>query len=290
MSRKVDLNAILLDYCNTGDVSLITEDFYDDLQAFCRSIANKYAINNPKYLDFDEFMSICNDIIWKSLKQFNPLKSSPMTYLTKVINNAILMDIRNDKRHNMSDIVYLEDILVTNNAGDKLTLIETLADDSFDNRLDDVIINKQVQDIVNKTLLKIQDESREDSVYKNIITIYDLIVYQDKTQRDVGELFGVSRARICRIMKCTNNILYQNIQQVISETPTDKQKLKNLYKNKRKSGRKVICTTTGEIFNSLTEAAKAHNVFPSTIYKVCNHQQQTTGQLPDGTRLRWRYY
>ena len=63
MSRKVDLNAILLDYCNTGDVSLITEDFYDDLQAFCRSIANKYAINNPKYLDFDEFMSICNDII-----------------------------------------------------------------------------------------------------------------------------------------------------------------------------------------------------------------------------------
>ena len=54
-------------------------------------------------------------------------------------------------------------------------------------------------------------------------------------------------------------------------------------------GKTVRCITTGEIFPSITQAQKVYPQCPS-IWQCCNGVIQTSGSLPDGTRLQWEYY
>ena len=54
--------------------------------------------------------------------------------------------------------------------------------------------------------------------------------------------------------------------------------------------KKVICLTTGEIFDSVTHAAKTYKLETTNISKVCKGKQRSTGKLPNGTKLTWAYY
>jgi len=63
------------------------------------------------------------------------------------------------------------------------------------------------------------------------------------------------------------------------------------YNNEIDCNIKVICLTTGEIFNSQTEASKAYNINKSSgISNCCNYRSKSSGKLPDGTLLQWMYY
>ena len=50
---------------------------------------------------------------------------------------------------------------------------------------------------------------------------------------------------------------------------------------------KVLCIETGEIFNSITEAATMYK--SSKIGDVCKGKRNTAGKLADGTKLHWKY-
>ena len=54
-------------------------------------------------------------------------------------------------------------------------------------------------------------------------------------------------------------------------------------------GKAVRCITTNEIFPSITQAQK---VYPQcgSIWQCCNGVIQSSGTLPDGTKLQWEYY
>jgi len=54
-------------------------------------------------------------------------------------------------------------------------------------------------------------------------------------------------------------------------------------------GKPVICITTGEIFNSLGEAAEVKGLKKSNISKVCR-SFKTAGISKEGVRLEWRFY
>lgn len=56
------------------------------------------------------------------------------------------------------------------------------------------------------------------------------------------------------------------------------------------NSKKIICTTTGKIFNSITEGANYYNCLRSHISSCCNHKRKHCGKLKDGTRLSWMYY
>ena len=53
--------------------------------------------------------------------------------------------------------------------------------------------------------------------------------------------------------------------------------------------RKIICITTGEIFNSITEAGVKYNCSRSHISSCCNKKRKHCGKLEDGTKLEWMY-
>ena len=54
-----------------------------------------------------------------------------------------------------------------------------------------------------------------------------------------------------------------------------------------KLGKKVICITTGRIFNSLPEASKYYKCYH--ICECCKGKRNYAGKLKDGTPLKWVY-
>ena len=53
---------------------------------------------------------------------------------------------------------------------------------------------------------------------------------------------------------------------------------------------KVICITTGEVFDSIGQASRHYNVDTSTIIKCCKGERKTSGKHPTtGERLQWSY-
>lgn len=57
------------------------------------------------------------------------------------------------------------------------------------------------------------------------------------------------------------------------------------------SGKRVICLTTGEIFNSQKEATRKYNLSHSSVSSCCSNKRKTGGRHPTtGEALVWRYY
>ena len=53
----------------------------------------------------------------------------------------------------------------------------------------------------------------------------------------------------------------------------------------------VICITTGKIFNTITEGVNFYGICgSSSISRCCKGITKYCGQLPDGTKLKWKYY
>ena len=59
--------------------------------------------------------------------------------------------------------------------------------------------------------------------------------------------------------------------------------------SKGRNSKKVICITTGEKFDSQTEASDHYNVATSGISLCCKGKQKHAGKLLDGTKLQWKY-
>lgn len=64
-----------------------------------------------------------------------------------------------------------------------------------------------------------------------------------------------------------------------------------IYIEIKNNKKKIICTTTGEIFDSIKYGAdKYYLKNPSNITVVCNGKKKSAGKLSDGTKLQWMYY
>ena len=71
-----------------------------------------------------------------------------------------------------------------------------------------------------------------------------------------------------------------------------KKKMSDLHSGKNNpSAKKVICITTGKIFNTIKEGAEYYNIKSSgSISSCCKHKAKSAGKLKDGTKLVWAYY
>ena len=135
------------------------------------------------------------------------------------------------------------------------------------------------------------------------------------TNRDWGGIGGKSgikhseehNKKVSEALKGENHPFYgehhsEEHNKKISESMKGKNKGKNSFENKTKEemetigkkisekvSKKVICITTGKIFNSVTEASNYYNVSNGNISSCCRGTRKSTGELQDGTKLQWKY-
>lgn len=96
--------------------------------------------------------------------------------------------------------------------------------------------------------------------------------------------YGTMKERISKTLKGKNagekHHMYGK-----HHTPESKRKMS------KKLSKKVICLTTGEVFNSLQEASKKMKISCSGISECCRNKKQTAGIHPiTGEKLKWEYY
>ena len=74
------------------------------------------------------------------------------------------------------------------------------------------------------------------------------------------------------------------------EKMNEKDIVEYLRKCKNKRYKSVICITTGDIYDSISEAGRKNNFSIFSIGECCRGKYKSSGKLLDGTRLQWMYY
>ena len=153
-------------------------------------IVKKY--NN--YPDVDELISVGSMGLIKGINSYKSDKGTQLaTYVARCIENEILMTIRSNKKRN-SD-VSLYEAVGTDKDGNEMSLVDTLYLEDND------VFESIERDIISSQLYKILKSTLDRREYDVIRYRYGLEGLEPHTQREVAQMFGISRSYISRIEK-----------------------------------------------------------------------------------------
>ncbi len=153
-------------------------------------LAKKY--ENTK-VDLEDLVSIGTIGLIKGVNTYKLDKNIKLaTYASRCIDNEILMFLRKNKKRK-SDISF-EDSLSYDSEGNELHLEDILGTD-FD------IVTKGLEDETNKKLLYTEINKLNKRDKQIMVLRYGLFNNEEKTQKEVAELLGISQSYISRIEK-----------------------------------------------------------------------------------------
>ena len=152
-------------------------------------VAKKYA----NYGDNDELISVGSIGLIKAVSTYNHGKGTGLaTYASRCIENEILMMLRASKKHKNN--VSLSEPIGVDKEGNELTVIDMIADDKD-------VIDDVERDILMERLVEVTKECLDKREYDIIKHRYGLDGNGALTQREVANMFGISRSYISRIEK-----------------------------------------------------------------------------------------
>lgn len=152
-------------------------------------VCKKYANTN---IDQDDLLSIGTIGLIKGVNSFKPEKGSKLsTYVSKCVDNEILMMLRSTKKLNAE--VHLNEPIRKDKDDNVITLEEVLEND--DKCLDDVVDTKmKIRKMYNKIKEVLKDRE------KTIIELrFGLKGGKPKTQKEIAKMMGISRSYVSRI-------------------------------------------------------------------------------------------
>ena len=152
-------------------------------------VCKKYANTN---IDQDDLLSIGTIGLIKGVNSFKPEKGSKLsTYVSKCVDNEILMMLRSTKKINAE--VHLNEPIGKDKDDNVITLEEVLEND--DKCLDDVVDTKmKIKKMYNKIKEVLKDRE------KTIIELrFGLNGKKPKTQNEIANSMGISRSYVSRI-------------------------------------------------------------------------------------------
>ena len=152
-------------------------------------VCKKYANTN---IDQDDLLSIGTIGLIKGVNSFKPEKGSKLsTYVSKCVDNEILMMLRSTKKLNAE--VHLNEPIGKDKDDNVITLEEVLEND--DKCLDDVVDTKmKIRKMYNKIKEVLKDRE------KTIIELrFGLKGGRPKTQKEIAKMMGISRSYVSRI-------------------------------------------------------------------------------------------
>ena len=147
-------------------------------------VCKKYANTN---IDQDDLLSIGTIGLIKGVNSFKPEKGSKLsTYVSKCVDNEILMMLRSTKKLNAE--VHLNEPIGKDKDDNVITLEEVLEND--DKCLDDVVDTKmKIRKMYNKIKEVLKDRE------KTIIELrFGLKGGKPKTQKEIAKMMGISRS------------------------------------------------------------------------------------------------
>ena len=176
-------------------------------------IVKKY--NNS--LEADDLISVGTIGLIKAVDSFDSKKGVLLsTYASRCIENEILMLIRSNKKH--KETISLNTILAPKNDSDDLELANLIPSESEEDVFQQVEVSCVMLEV-----MKIMDKNLSYMEKEILKYRYGLCNYPVKTQKEVADIFGISRSYISRIENKIIKILRKNI----SKENNDDKKLGN---------------------------------------------------------------
>lgn len=164
-------------------------------------IVKKY--NNS--LEADDLISVGTIGLIKAVDSFDSQKGVLLsTYASRCIENEILMLIRSNKKH--KDTISLNTMLAPKNDSDDLELANLIPSEDEDDVFEQVEVGCLMMDIMSIMKKNLSEMEQEILKYR-----YGLCGYTIKTQKEVADIFGISRSYISRIENKIIKILQKNI-------------------------------------------------------------------------------
>ena len=153
-------------------------------------LAKKY--ENTR-VDLEDLVSIGTIGLIKAINTYSMDKNIKLaTYASRCIENEILMYLRKNKKINSE--VSLDESLSFDAEGNELHLEDIIGTDSD-------IVTRNIEEMNDKKIMleEIEKLNKRD---KEIITLrYGLLGQEEKTQKEVAEMLGISQSYISRIEK-----------------------------------------------------------------------------------------
>ena len=164
-------------------------------------IVKKY--NNS--LEADDLISVGTIGLIKAVDSFDNSKGVLLsTYASRCIENEILMLIRANKKH--KDIVSLNAMLSPKTDSDEMELANLIPAETEDDVFHQVEVGCLMQDVERAMEKYLSPMEQEIIKYRYGICGYDI-----KTQKEVAEIFNISRSYISRIESKVIKILQKNL-------------------------------------------------------------------------------
>ena len=153
-------------------------------------LAKKYENTN---VDLEDLVSIGTIGLIKGINTYSMDKNIKLaTYASRCIDNEILMYLRKNKK--VRTEVSFDESLSFDADGNELHLEDILGTDAD-------IVTKNIEQINDKKLM-LDEISKLNSRDKEIMLMrYGLSGYEEKTQKEVAEILGISQSYISRIEK-----------------------------------------------------------------------------------------
>ena len=144
-------------------------------------------------VDLEDLVSIGTIGLMKGIKTFSMDKNIKLaTYASRCIDNEILMFLRKNKK--VKTEVSFDESLSFDADGNELRLEDVLGTEAD-------IVSRPLEDDLNKKLMMQEIERLNKRDREIIIMRYGLFNNEEKTQKEVADLMGISQSYISRIEK-----------------------------------------------------------------------------------------
>lgn len=158
-------------------------------------------------INIEDLISIGTIGLIKSINTFNPEKNIKLaTYSSRCIENEILMYLR--KNNNSKTEISIDEPLNTDWDGNELLLSDILGTDPD-------IIHREIEDEVDKELLKEAMHKLSARELEIIKLRFGIDSTEEKTQKEVADMLGISQSYISRLEKKIINRLRKEINKMI---------------------------------------------------------------------------
>ena len=164
-------------------------------------VAKKY--QNTDY-DMEDLLSVGTIGLIKAVNTFHTDRGSRLaTYAAKCVENEILMLLRANKKY--SKEVSLFEPIGVDKDGETVSLVDVIEMENKE-ALETIILSQDV-----KELYDAYDKCLKDNEKMVIRLRYGLFGLQEKTQREIAQMLGISRSYVSRIEKKAIEKLRQEI-------------------------------------------------------------------------------